>query len=115
MRFDVSLGLREIRFVIVPVKEVIIGETGKMDLFCFFIEEMFEFIYADPFFCGYEYRVVAESSHPGVLEFLQRDVLARRRCQVIGIFRLIREGVNLVEYLDSQTLGCYDSKRQGDS
>ena len=69
-----------------------------MNLLCFLVDFLFEFVDIDAFFGGDEHHVVAHSVHPCLFQLVERYVLARGRGEVVGVLGGETECVDFVEH-----------------
>ena len=76
-----------------------------MNLLRLLIEHLLEGIDVGLLFCGDKDAVVVHFRHPGLLEFIKRDILLFFRSEVIRVFGGIRECINLVEHQNHRFFG----------
>ncbi len=69
-----------------------------MDFLCHLIEARFQFVDVDALACRDEDAVVVHLCHPTLFEFLQRDIFAKTRCEVVVVLLYISEGIHFVEH-----------------
>ena len=83
-----------------------------MNLFHPFVQQGFECIEIRPFLSRNKDTIILHLVHPSSFQFVQVDILACTRSQVIFILRDESEGINLVEHHNHRFLRLVDF-RQG--